>query len=313
MPLDLGVSKSKVTVMGNGLVGSAIVKTFAENNFEVRALDSKDLNLLNSVDTDNFISQISSDEILIFAAGLSGGISFNLEKPYELFSKNLRMINNFIVAAERNKIKKVINIVPACVYPANLNQEAKIEDLWQGPMEKSSLAYSTSKMAGLVGVESVRKQFGLQWTNLIVTNVYGPHKRIDAKQMHVIPALIEKFKSAKNSGKNSVQILGDGTPVREFLYSSDLGSAVQVFIEKNDWSVPTMNIAGSEAVSILELAKLIATEMEYEGEILVEESSKNGTSIKLLDDTVFRNTGWSPKIELRAGIGELIHLEKSIP
>ena len=309
MPLDLGVSKSKVTVMGNGLVGSAIVKTFAENNFEVRALNSKDLNLLNSVDTDKFISQISSDEILIFAAGLSGGISFNLEKPYELFSKNLGMINNFIGAAKRNKIKRVINIVPACVYPASINQRAKIEDLWLGPMEKSSLAYSTSKMAGLVGVESVRKQFGLQWTNLIVTNVYGPHKRINAKQMHVIPALIAKFKSAKDSGKNSVQILGDGTPIREFLYSSDLGSAVQVFVEKNDWSVPTMNIAGSEAVSILELAKLIATEMRYEGEILVEESSKNGTSVKLLDDSVFRNTGWFPKFELRTGIGELIRPE----
>ena len=295
------------------MVGSAIAKTFAENSFEVRALGSKDLNLLNSIETENFISRLDDDEILIFAAGLSGGISFNLEKPYDLFSKNIEMINNFIGAAERKRIKRVINIVPACVYPANINQRAKVEDLWQGPMEKSSLAYSTSKMAGLIGVESVRKQLGLMWTNLIVTNVYGPHKRIDTKQMHVIPALIEKFKSAKVSGESSVQILGDGTPVREFLYSSDLGYAVQVLIEKNDWSVPTMNIAGSEAVSIFELAKLIATELRYEGEILVEESSKNGTSVKLLDDTVFRNTGWSPKVELRAGIGELIGPEKSNP
>lgn len=305
MPLDLAVSKNKLTILGNGLVGSAIAKTFAENNFEVRALGSKDLNLLNSVETENFISRLGDDEILIFAAGLSGGISFNLEKPYDLFSKNIEMINNFIGAAERKRIKRVINIVPACVYPANINQRAKVEDLWQGPMDKSSLAYSTSKMAGLVGVESVRKQLGLMWTNLIVTNVYGPHKRIDAKQMHVIPALMEKIKSAKVSGESSVQILGDGTPVREFLYSSDLGSAVQIFIEKNDWSVPTMNIAGSEAVSILELAKLIATEIRYEGEILVEESSKNGTSIKLLDDTVFRNTGWSPKVQLKSGINLL--------
>ena len=77
-------------------------------------------------------------------------------------------------------------------------------------------------------------------------------------------------------------------------------------VEKNDWSVPTMNIAGSEAVSILELAKLIATEIGYEGEILVEESSNNGTSVKLLDDTVFRNTGWSPKVQLKSGI-KLLH------
>lgn len=149
--------------------------------------------------------------------------------------------------------------MPACVYPANLAQKTKNENLWQSPMEKSSLAYSTAKISGLVGVESVRKQFVLQWTILIVTNIYGPHKKIDIRKMHVIPALIEKFKSAKETEKSSVQILGDGTLVREFLDSSDLGSAVQVFIEKNDWSVPTMHIGGSAAISILELANLIAS------------------------------------------------------
>jgi len=299
------VSKNKITILGNGLVGSAIAKTFAENSFEVRALGSKDLNLLNSIETENFISRLDDDEILIFAAGLSGGISFNLEKPYDLFSKNIEMINNFIGAAERKRIKRVINIVPACVYPANINQRAKVEDLWQGPMEKSSLAYSTAKIAGLVGVESVRKQLGLQWTNLIVTNVYGPHKRIDTKQMHVIPALIEKIKSAKIRGESSAQILGDGTPVREFLYSSDLGLAIHSFIQNNLWSIPTMNIAGSGAVSILELAKIIVHELGYKGEIRVEASFNNGTSIKLLDDSIFRKTGWEPRVDLAQGISNL--------
>ncbi len=265
-------------------------------------MGSKDVNLINSFETEDFISQLSVDEILIFAAGLSGRISFNLNKPYDLFSKNVTIMNNFIATAERRKIKRVINIVPACVYPANISQRAKVEDLWQGPMEKSSLAYSTAKMAGLVGVESVRKQIGLQWTNLIVTNVYGPHKRVDISQMHVIPALIEKFRSAKNHREQSVQILGDGTPVREFLYSSDLGSAVQVFVKENDWSVPTLNIAGSEAISILELAHLVSDNLGYGGEIVFENGSRDGTSVKLLDDTVFRMNGWHPKIQLSSGI-----------
>jgi GDP-L-fucose synthase len=301
-PLDLAVSKNKVTILGNGLVGSAIAETFTDNDFEVRSLGSKDLDLLDSAETNKFISKVGKDEVLIFAAGLSGGISFNLENPYELFSKNLGMINNFISAAANNKIEKVINIVPACVYPANLKERARVEDLWQGPMEKSSLAYSTAKMAGLVGIESVRKQLGLNWSNLIVTNVYGPHKKIHSKQMHVIPALIEKIKLAKSNGDKLVQILGDGTPVREFLYSSDLGDAVKSFIENDLWGIPTLNIAGSEAISILELAKLIANELAYEGEILVEKGSNNGTSIKLLDDSIFRKSGWVPKVQLKSGI-----------
>ena len=173
-------------------------------------------------------------------------------------------------------------------------------------MEKSSLAYSTAKISGLVGIEAVRKQLGLNWTNLIVTNVYGPHKRIYSKQMHVIPALIEKFNQAKSNGSKSIQILGDGTPVREFLYSSDLGLAVHSFIKNDLWTIPTMNIAGSEATSILDLAKLIAMELGYDGEILVEESSNNGTSIKLLDDSILRNTGLEPRVDLAQCISNLI-------
>jgi GDP-L-fucose synthase len=296
------VSKNKVTILGNGLVGSAIAETFIDNNFEINSLGSKDLDLLDSVETNEFMNKVGKDEVLIFAAGLSGGISFNLDNPYKLFSKNLGMINNFISAAASNKIEKVINIVPACVYPANLKERAKVEDLWQGPMEKSSLAYSTAKMAGLVGIESVRKQFGLKWSNLIVTNVYGPHKKIHSKQMHVIPALIEKIKLAKSKGDKSIQILGDGTPVREFLHSSDLGDAVKSFIENDLWDIPTLNIAGSEAISILELAKLIASELAYGGKILVEKGSNNGTSIKLLDDSIFRKSGWAPKVQLKSGI-----------
>ena len=293
-------------VFGKGLIGNAILQSFTGEEYSIVSVSTNEVNLLDYIAIDNFISNLDIDDVLIFASGLSGGISFNLNNPLDLYSKNIRMINNFINAAADRRIKNVLNIVPACVYPANLNQRAKVEDLWQGPMEKSSLAYSTAKISGLVGIEAVRKQLGLNWTNLIVTNVYGPHKRIDSKQMHVIPALIEKFNQAKSNGSKSIQILGDGTPVREFLYSSDLGLAVHSFIKNDLWTIPTMNIAGSEATSILDLAKLIAMELGYDGEILVEESSNNGTSIKLLDDSILRKTGWEPRVDLAQGISNLM-------
>jgi GDP-L-fucose synthase len=307
-PLELSVDQKRkfgqaqVTILGDGLVGHAIAETLSGNNYDVTSVDSDEVDLLDPLKTKAFISGINPESILIFAAGLSGGIPFNLSNPYEMYSKNIRMIDNVIDSAVSQKIKKAINLVPACVYPAGLNNRAKVEDLWQGPMEKSSLAYSTAKISGLVGFESVRKQFGLYWTNLIVTNVYGPHKKIDPKQMHVIPALIEKFSVAKSNGDKQVQILGDGTPVREFLYSVDLGEAVKSFLEGELWEVSTLNIAGSEAISILDLAKIIAEEVGYKGEIAVEKGNNNGTSIKLLEDTLFRSSGWAPRINLSQGI-----------
>ena len=295
-------------VFGKGLIGNSILQSFASEEYPIVSVATNEVDLLDYIAIDNFISNLDIDDVLIFASGLSGGILFNLNNPLDLYSKNIRMINNFINAAADRRIKNVLNIVPACVYPANLNQRAKVEDLWQGPMEKSSLAYSTAKISGLVGVETVRKQLGFDWTNLIVTNVYGPHKRIDSKQMHVIPALIEKINQAKANDDKSVQIFGDGTPVREFLYSSDLGLAVHSFIQNDLWSISTMNIAGSEAVSILELAKIIAHELGYKGEIRVEASFNNGTSIKLLNDSIFRETGWDPRVDLAQGISNLTKL-----
>ena len=300
-----GSTPRRITIFGNGLVGASIARILSEKKYIVKSLDSADLDLADSVKTNAFIARLDLDDVLIFSAGLSGGIFFNLNNAYELYSANMRMINNFISAAADRKFKNVLNIVPACVYPANLTERAKVEDLWRGPMEHSSLAYSTAKISGLVGFESVRRQMGLNWTNLIVTNVYGIHKNIDQNKMHVIPALIQKFRNAKSSGEKSVQLLGDGTSVREFLYSSDLGLAVQSFLENDLWSVPTRNIGGSEPISIFDLAKTIADEVGYKGEITVEGGSNNGTSIKLLDDTIFRSAGWKPKVQLRTGINLL--------
>ena len=256
-----GSTPRRITIFGNGLVGASIARILSEKKYIVKSLDSADLDLADSVKTNAFIARLDLDDVLIFSAGLSGGIFFNLNNAYELYSANMRMINNFISAAADRKFKNVLNIVPACVYPANLTERAKVEDLWRGPMEHSSLAYSTAKISGLVGFESVRRQMGLNWTNLIVTNVYGIHKNIDQNKMHVIPALL--------------------------------------------WSVPTLNIGGSEPISIFDLAKTIADEVGYKGEITVEGGSNNGTSIKLLDDTIFRSAGWKPKVQLRTGINLL--------
>ena len=118
-------------VFGKGLIGNAILQSFTGEEYSIVSVSTNEVNLLDYIAIDNFVSNLDIDDVLIFAAGLSGGISFNLNNPLDLYSKNIRMINNFISAAADRIIKNVLNIVPACVYPANLNQRAKVEDLWQ--------------------------------------------------------------------------------------------------------------------------------------------------------------------------------------
>lgn len=289
----------RMLVLGKGLVGGAISSYFRISDYVVKSCSSDDVDLRVLAEVESELRSYRPD-VVILAAGVSGGIEANLQVPGELSIENLLMMSNIFYAARKLEVPQLINLVPACVYPGNLNKVMTPDDLFAGPMEESSLGYSSSKLAGLVACRSIASQDGCNWKSMIVTNLYGPVKRRGAGE-HVIPDLVKKFSAAKLHSKEVIELLGTGRSVRDFLHVSDLGAAVNALISYQGQE-QVVNVNGSGAISISDLASCVAQIVGFKGQIVFNRPDLNGADFKVLDGSFIQSLGWRPKISLLDGL-----------
>jgi GDP-L-fucose synthase len=239
------------------------------------------------------------------AAGVVGGIEKNIDEPLTLGLENSQIILNVIRLSINADIKNVINLVPACVYPANISKRMTPNDLWTGPMEATSLPYSTAKLLGITLINAARDQMEKEWISIIATNLYGDDSSISSHKAHVIPALLNKFTDAKRNNESEVILLGDGTPMREFLHVDDFASAVNFIIRRKLFSQSVINVSGSHSCQIKDLAEIIKSVSGFEGRIIFANDGKNGAKVKLLDGSELHRQGWTPKIDLQDGVARV--------
>jgi GDP-L-fucose synthase len=284
----------------NGMVGSAIAFEANAQGFEVSGKSSKELDL---TDRKVVFEEIQSNkpDALIIAAAKVGGIGANSSMPVDFLSINLQIQTNLLDAAHKANISKVLFLGSSCIYPKLTPQPITESALLTGELEPTNESYAIAKIAGLKLVEAYRRQFEHHWISAMPTNLYGPRDNFDLETAHVLPALIHRFHDAKVNNANEVEIWGDGSPVREFLYVDDLARACLVLLNQYDDSV-AINIGSGQEISIGQLAKLISKVVDYSGEIVFNENRPNGTPRKLLDSSKIAQLGWSPQVKLEDGI-----------
>jgi GDP-L-fucose synthase len=287
-----------------GLVGSAIFKLLKSRGENVVGVNSSVVNLLDRKRTFEFIHD-TKPQLVIDSAAIVGGIGANNSFPVDFLSKNLQIQNNLMDASHEADVERFIFLGSSCIYPRDCAQPIKEEYLMTGPLERTNSAYAVAKIAGIELVKSYRKQFNRRWIALMPTNMYGPGDNFDLETSHVLPAIINRFVTAKRSGAKSVTLWGSGGPKREFLHTHDLAEAVFLASEKYD-SEEHLNVGTGKDLSIKELASLVAKEAGFAGEIEWDASKPDGTPRKVLDITRLRALGWEPKISLEAGIAETI-------
>ena len=299
-----------IVVAGHtGLVGSAIYETLVARGEKVLGLNSKVVDLLDRKATFDFLLD-TKPNVVIDAAAIVGGIGANNSFPVDFLSKNLQIQNNLMDGSHAANVERFLFLGSSCIYPRECPQPIKEDYLLTGPLEKTNSAYAIAKIAGIELIQSYRKQFGRRWIALMPTNMYGPRDNFNLEQSHVLPALINRFVTAKEEKLPSVTLWGTGSPRREFLHSQDLADATLLALERYD-SDQHLNIGTGEDVTIKELATIVATEAGFEGEIDWDTSKPDGTPRKVLDVSRLRGLGWSPKIELRDGIRSTIEWFKA--
>ena len=294
-----------IVVAGHsGLVGSAIYELLNSLNEEVVGINSKVVNLLDRKATFDFIND-HKPEIVIDAAAIVGGIGANNSFPVDFISKNLQIQNNLMDASHAANVERFVFLGSSCIYPRECPQPIKEEYLLTGPLESTNSAYAIAKIAGIELIKSYRKQFNRRWISLMPTNMYGPRDNFDLTTSHVLPALINRFVTAKRSGAAEVTLWGTGSPKREFLHSRDLASAVLMATEKYDSDVH-LNIGTGEDLTIKDLAHLVASLAGFKGQTLWDATKPDGTPRKVMDVSRLKAMGWNPTISLEDGIQETI-------
>lgn len=285
----------------NGLVGSAIVRELKIQGYNnLLLVNSTNLDLLLQKSTYEFFKAYEP-EYVFFAAARVGGIVDNKTNPGDFIFSNLQMECNVINASRETGVKKLLFLGSSCIYPKMSKQPITEDQLLTGVLEPTNDAYAVAKIAGIKMCQSYNKQYGTNFISVMPTNLYGENDNYDLENSHVLPALIRKFHEAKESGAETVELWGSGSPKREFLYSDDLANACVHLMNNYDDS-EIINIGTGEDISIKDVALMIKEVVGYEGELVFDTSKPDGTPRKLLDVSKINNLGWKHTTELYEGI-----------
>jgi GDP-L-fucose synthase len=211
-----------------------------------------------------------------------------------------------IEACRRFEVSKTVVLGTICAYPKFTPVPFREQDLWIGYPEETNAPYGIAKKALLVQCQTYREQYGMNAIFLLPVNLYGPRDNFDLHTSHVIPALIRKCVEARDSGKTEVELWGDGSPTREFIYVKDAAEAIVSATARYDGSEP-VNIGSGKEISIIALAEKIANLTGFRGRFVWNTSQPNGQPRRCLDVTrAEKEFGFRASTSLDAGLRETI-------
>jgi len=298
-PLNRG---ARVFVAGrNGLVGSAVWRHLAREGFtDVVGPGSAQLDLRDRWAVLDWFAS-ARPEVVVLAAARVGGIKANATRPVDFLSDNLQIQVNVLDAALRHGVERLLFLGSSCIYPKFAPQPIREEALLTGPLEPTNDAYAIAKIAGILQVQAVRRQHGLPWICAMPTNLYGPGDNFHPEHSHVLPSLMRRFHTARETGAPRVVNWGSGTARREFLHVDDLATACLHLLERYDGDEP-INVGTGEDMTIQEAAELVSKVVGYDGSLEWDTDQPDGTPRKVLDVSRLRALGWSPRIALEEGL-----------
>lgn len=284
------------------MVGRNLLEHSCIDNFEVLAPASSELNLLDFKAVQEYLERYEPN-LIIHAAGKVGGIQANIREPVRFLLDNLDMGRNIVWAARTAGVKRLINLGSSCMYPRNHSEPLSEDMVLKGELEPTNEGYALAKVTTARLCEYIsRENANFQYKTLIPCNIFGRFDKFEPSHSHLLPAIIHKIHIAKMNNDPTVEIWGDGTARREFMYGGDLADAIMQATSKFDSLPLNMNIGLGHDHSINEYYHAAAAVMDYKGQFMHDTTKPVGMARKLVSIERQSLWGWKPRHTLQEGI-----------
>jgi GDP-L-fucose synthase len=296
-------SKLKIFLTGaGGMVGRNILESADHEKYEFMTPSSKDLNLSDFSAVSIFYEKYRPD-IVVHAAGKVGGIQANISTPVNFLVENVDIGRNVIMGARRANIKNLLNISSSCMYPRGSKDPLKEDQILKGELEPTNEGYAiakifTTKLCEYINIQSP----SFLYKTIIPCNLYGKYDKFDPINSHLIPAIIHKIHSAKINNLKTVEIWGDGTARREFMYSGDFGSFVNYALSNFEGLPTVMNVGLGFDYSIEDYYKVVADVVGWNGQFHFNLDKPVGMMRKLVSSELLFEFGWKHTTDLKQGV-----------
>jgi GDP-L-fucose synthase len=296
------IDAAKVIVTGGaGFLGRHVVRLLQDQGAQCIVPRSRDYDLTHEAAVARLFAGAPADAVVHLAAEV-GGIGANRDNPGRFMFSNMIMGALVMEYARRAGVGTYLQVGTVCSYPKFTPVPFREESLWEGYPEETNAPYGIAKRALLVQAQAYRQQYGMHAMTLLSGNLYGPHDNFDPHSSHVIPALIRKMSDARDAGQGWVELWGDGSASREFLYVEDAGRAVVLALEHYDSPDP-VNLGSGEEITIRHLAEIVATATGFDGEIRWDTTKPNGQPRRCLDTSRARERfGFTAQVPFDEGM-----------
>lgn len=291
---------------GAGFLGKVVIEKLRQRGArEIFVPLLEEYNLVQPEGVSRLLDDSDPDVIIHLAAHV-GGIGANREHPAEFFYDNLMMGVQLMHESWKRGVEKFVAIGTVCAYPKFTPVPFTEDELWSGYPEETNAPYGLAKKMLLVQAQAYRQQYGFNAIFLLPVNLYGPGDNFDLHSSHVIPALIRKCVEAQENGKQEVEVWGDGSPTREFLYVEDAAEGILMATEHYNGHEP-VNLGSGFEILIKDLAEMIARLTGFTGKLEWDMSQPNGQPRRALDISRARQYfGFQAQVDFEEGLRRTI-------
>jgi GDP-L-fucose synthase len=300
----VGIGRILITG-GTGFVGKHLQEGLKERGMDYAAFSSREYDLTVREEAEAAFAAHKGIGTILHLASFQAAADFPARHPAEQFFRN-NLIHLHVLEGWRRCFPqaKLIAIGTSCAYPseaARLTEEAFLD----GAIHGSVTSYAFTKRLLYAGILAYNDQYGMNGSYLIPATMYGEYDDFHVETAHVSGALIGKFVRAVREGVPEVEIWGDGTQVREFMYVKDFIDALIHLIPLCDRDI--VNVGPGKGTSIKDLAEVISGEAGFKGKLVLNKERYVGIKEKVMDvHKLARKYGHTVNSDLAPGVGRTV-------